>query len=80
MARLDDINTEIMAGLSGEAKENFRRGLRAFGMVDPTVSPTISPTVSPTVSPTAKNELADAFKRAHPEWTDAQAEIAARGW
>ncbi len=62
-SRLNDLNLEILAGLSGKEKEDFKRGLRIAGIPDPE----------------GRAALRESFRRLHPEWTEAQLEVAVKG-
>lgn len=60
---MKDINIEILATLNGQAKEDFKAGLRNLRLTDPQ----------------AFIALKESFRKAHPEWNEKQVEIAARG-
>jgi len=60
---MDRVNLEIMQNLTGEEKENFKRGLHNLGIPDPE----------------DKAALRDAFKRVNPNASEKQLDILVTG-
>ena len=63
MDNLDRVNTEILAKLDGQAKEDFNAGLHNLGMDDPE----------------AKAALRNSFKRLKPNATERELDIMVTG-
>lgn len=61
--KLEDINSEILGGLSGKAKEDFEAGLKALGMANPN----------------DRAALRKSIKRLNPEFTPEQIETFVTG-
>ena len=62
-ARIEDLNREILAGLSGKEKEDFERGLHNMGMTNPD----------------DRDALRAAFKRLRPDATERELDIMVSG-
>lgn len=60
---MDKVNARILEGLPGGERLSFIRGLKALGMSDPS----------------GRIALRKSFKASHPEWTEAQLDIAVSG-
>lgn len=61
--RLNEVNAEILKGLSGKEKEDFEAGLKALNMA----------------KPADREALRESIRRARPDFTEAQIDIFVEG-